>query len=89
MGKQHPSTIEDQIQDFRNRVGDSKYAKLHKISGPKIEKATERMKSSLSLCSSLDVLSISGSNKFYMAMDSSKDAAASGSASSLAQSGLA
>ena len=72
------SSIESRINNFRTQIEDSKYAKLHKISAARVEKATSSMISNRELASSVSILSVSGSNKYYVAKDSLKGAADQG-----------
>ena len=69
------SSIEDRINKFRTQIEDSKYAKLHKTSAARVEKATSSMISNRELASSVTILSVSGSSKYYVAKDSLKGAA--------------
>ena len=69
------SSIESRINNFRTQIEDSKYAKLHKISVAMVEKSISSMISNRELASSVSILSVSGSNKYYVAKDSLTGAA--------------
>ena len=54
------------LTDFQDQIGQSKFAKLHNISKCKVEQAASRISAKLSLCKSIQVLTISGSSKPYV-----------------------